>query len=210
MLLRDAFLKLGSFPEPISVTTEGLHRVGVMGADAGGAIVLFLAAGLFARMQRHTPITTDQADGRSFRALKSVLVSGLLLVLGALCGYRLLALVGPFNAPPVLDTYFTVLVFVDVLLAFTSLAFTQTPAIVFRNFGFAFSAILLRLAVASPEFIRPSLGLAGAVAAIAVTFAYNISTDQTGEQPAVDPDVDSEADSKGDPDKDTTDDNHPS
>lgn len=177
VLLRDAFLKLESFPEPIEVGLEDLRSIGVMVADAAGGVLLFIAAAVFTRLQRHTPITLDAAGGEMFRAIKRVIVMLLLVVLVLLCVQHALGAVGAAGALPILDTFFTVLVFVDILLAFVSLAFTTNPAIVFRNFGFAFSAILLRLALASPEFVRPAMGVAGALTAIAMTLAYNLASD---------------------------------
>ena len=174
VLLRDAFLKLESFPEPISVTNDDLIKIAIMTSDAAAAIVLFLASTLFAKLQRHTPITRDQPSRQKFRGIKQVLVLVLLATLLGLAAYRGLGLVVSLPVVNIIDTYFTVLVFVDVLLALASLAFVDTPAIVFRNFGFAFAAILLRLALASPEFIRPTLGIAGAAVAIAVTLVYNL------------------------------------
>lgn len=183
VLLRDAFLKLESFPEPIKLDPEDLGIVGVMVADAVGGLLLFVSAAVFARLQRHTPITLDAAGGERFRAVKRVIVILLLGVLVMLCVLRGLGAAGLASPVPILDTFFTVLVFVDVLLAFVSLAFTTNPAIVFRNFGFAFSAILLRLALASPEYIRPALGIAGAITAISMTLAYNLATDSHARTP---------------------------
>lgn len=178
LLLRDAFLKLGSLGEPIKITLAELDRVAIMASDAGGAILVFIAAGFFSQLQRHTPITTDEEGGQRFRSIKKLIVLALLATLAWLCAARLF---GSFASGPdiqLVETFFTVLVFVDVLLAFVSLGFTDNPAIVFRNFGFAFAAILLRLSVASPEFIRPTIGVLGALAAICVTVAYNIASKQ--------------------------------
>lgn len=177
VLLRDAFLGLDSLPEPIKVDYDQLPNVAVMASDAAGSILVFVAAALFARLQRHTPITSDTSGAETFVTVKRVIVIFLILLLVGLSMFRIAGIAGLPDTLPVLETYFTVLVFVDVLLAFVSLAFATNPAIVFRNFGFAFSAILLRFAIASPEFIRPGLGVAGALTAIAVTMAYNLAID---------------------------------
>lgn len=177
VLLRDAFLKLESFPEPIEVVFEDLRSIAIMGADAAGGVLLFVSAAIFEKIQRHTSITIDPAEGEKFGDIKRSIVLILLGVLSILCVLHIVGIFQDTKPIPILDTFFTVLVFVYVLLAFTSLGFTTNPAIVFRNFGFAFSAILLRLALASPEFIRPALGVVGALTAIAMTLAYNLSTD---------------------------------
>ena len=183
VLLRDAFLKLDAFSEPIKVGFEQLPTVAVMAADAAGGVLLFVGAAIFARLQRHRPLTQDPASGERFKAIKRGVVLLLLATLLGLCALRVFAVAGLAPVVPILDSFFTVLVFVDVLLAFVSLAFTTTPAIVFRNFGFAFAAIMLRFALASPEYIRPALGVAGAITAIAMTLAYNLATDTDRRSP---------------------------
>jgi len=174
VLLRDAFSELAGFPEPIRVTGEYAREVGVMATDAAGAILLFVCAAFFSRMQRHVPITLDTLGGRRFVEIKKVIALGLVVVLAVLSFRDLYSLLWGEKTHRLFDTFFTILVFVDVLLAVVSLGITDNPAIIFRNFGFAFAAILLRLAIASPEFVRPALGLAGGLTAIAVTVAYNI------------------------------------
>jgi len=163
VLLRDAFLMLARLPEPIVVKPEQFLTVGAMGADAAGAVLLFLIAALFGRMQRHRPIIEDEAGLRRFRDLKKLVAIMMLVVLVALCARDLAGLLTGRPPHGFIDVLFTVLVFVDVLLALISIAFTDVPAVIFRNFGFAFAAIVLRLAVASPEFVRPSLGVLGGI-----------------------------------------------
>jgi glycopeptide antibiotics resistance protein len=182
VLLRDAFLLLGKLPEPISVTEGQYLTVAAMGADAAGAVLLFLTATLFARMQRHRPVVHDAADVRRFRNIKKTIALVMLGVLAALCVRDLVQLASGHASHELFDVFFTVLVFVDVLLAVISLGYTDVPAVIFRNFGFAFAAIVLRLAIASPEFVRPVLGVIGGLVAIAVTITYNLSDDASPEE----------------------------
>jgi len=185
VLLRDAFAELSTFEEPIRVTLDDAHALGVMGSDALGAVLLFLGATLFSRMQAHRPITKDTARVGEFVRMKRAIALSLVGILAALCVRDAVSLLWGEQEHRLFDTFFTVLIFVDVLLAVISLAYTEIPAVVFRNFGFALAAILLRLAIASPEFLRPLLGVAGAVTAIGVTLAYNLAIDREtpGENP---------------------------
>ena len=172
ILIHDAFKLLSEFGEPISVTDQWRPML-VMSADAIGAIALFVIANVFRRMQRHSRITRDDSTQRSFVALKRLLALVLFLVLiGLLVGDLLRGFRGEFGMRT-FDLFFTTLVFVDVLLAMLSLAFTQSHPVVFRNFAFAFVAVMLRLALASDEFYRPAIGVVAGLVALAVTFAYN-------------------------------------
>jgi hypothetical protein len=173
LLLRDAFAKLAEFPEPISLSREQYAILGVMGADAAGALLVFAGSTWFAKLQRHRPIVTDERVARRFVAIKRAISAALLGIFAWLCARDVAMLLWGSGVHEVFDHFFTVLVFVDVLLAVIALGFSSKPPIVFRNFGFAFAAILIRLAVASPDYVRPGLGLASVIVAIAVTAAYN-------------------------------------
>ena len=175
VLLRDAFSELSTFQEPISVTFDDVHALGIMGSDAVGAVLLFLGATVFSRMQGHKPISKDTARIGDFVRAKRAIALALVGILAFLCVRDITSLFWGEAEHRLFDTFFTALIFVDVLLAVISLAFTEIPAVVFRNFGFALAAILLRLAIASPEFLRPALGVAGALTAIGVTLAYNLA-----------------------------------
>ncbi|MEL6397295.1 MAG: hypothetical protein AAFQ71_15030 [Planctomycetota bacterium] len=180
VLLRDAFAKLGEFTEPIDIGFEELggeqgKALAIMGTDAAGAIALFLCATLFARFQTHTPIISDPARSGTFVAIKQAVMLAMLVTLAGLLTADLIKLLGGGVDLRLFDRFFTTLVFVDVLFAVVSLGFTEIPAVVFRNFGFAFAAIMLRLAIASDEFIRPVLGVTGGATALGVTAVYNLS-----------------------------------
>ncbi len=194
LLLRDAFAKLAEFPEPIRIAPEQYRALGVMGADAAGAIAIFAASTWFAKLQRHAPIVADAHSADLFVAIKKTIALLLIVTLALLCVSDVYSIMWGGGAHELFDRFFTVLVFADVLLAVISLGFTSKPPIVFRNFGFAFAAILLRLAIAAPDYFRPGLGVAGAVVAVAVTLAYNWAIDESPngdpfEDPAASEDV---------------------
>lgn len=174
ILLRNAFVQLSEFGEPLVVAGHW-NAVFAMGADAAGAILLFLITNWYRRMQRHSRITPDQTSQDRFVSIKKVISLLLLGVLVALIAYDIWSATGGEGHIITFDAFFTTLVFADVLLAFVSLGFSQTHPVVFRNFGFAFVAVLLRLALASEEFFRPAMGVAAGLVAVGVTFAYNDS-----------------------------------
>lgn len=175
VLLRDAFAELSKLPEPIQVTPEEFHAIAVMASDAIAAIVLFMLAVWFERLQMHRPITGDPMRVASFIRQKKLVVLGLLLSLVVMLVTEVASVLTGGDGFRVFAAFFTVLVFVDVLFAVISLGVSENSAIVFRNFGFAFAAIVLRLAIASPVFVRPALGVAAGILAIGVTLAFNYS-----------------------------------
>jgi len=183
ILIRDAFVGLTELPEPIGITGH-YDTVMTMSADAGGAIALFGVAALYRRLQRHVPIAEDEASQRVFVRIKRVLATGMLALLVGLIVSDVYSWLWGEGAHEIFDVFFTALVFVDVLLALVSIGFTDREAVVFRNFGFAFAAVLLRLALAAPDLVRPALGIAGGFVAVIVTLAYNFDMDVGDRQAA--------------------------
>jgi hypothetical protein len=124
-------------------------------------------------------LVKDADSAGRFLTIKKLLAFGLLVTFAGLIVQDVISMLWGAGGHRLFDNFFTILIFADVLLAIVSLGFTDNPSIVFRNFGFAFAAIVLRLAVASPEYLRPALGVAGALIAIGVTLSYNWATDES-------------------------------
>lgn len=175
ILMRDAFVGLESFGEPLEIA--GRWDVGLaMAADAAGALVLFLVALWYGRLQRHDPITVKPGSRDAFVAVKKLVALVLLGVIVWLLVYDAWRIATGAGAIRLFDLFFTTLVFADVLLALVSLGFSQRYAVVFRNFGFAFVAVMLRLALTSDVFYRPAIGVAAGLFAVGVTAVYNLSS----------------------------------
>jgi len=176
ILLRDAFVPIESFGEPLNLTGQR-DVVMAMIADAIGAMLLFITCQYFTRLQHHRPITDDDASSERFIAIKKLVATGLLVLLFGLVILDAKMVMTTGKALRIFDIFFTAFVFVDVLLALVSMSFSRTHPVVFRNFGFAFVAVLLRLALAAPEFARPALGVGAGVFAVFLTVAYNYALD---------------------------------
>ncbi len=172
ILLRDAFVQLSEFGEPLE-TAGHMETTLSMLADAAGAIVLFVIVNIYGRMQRHHPITPNDLSQQRFVAIKKLIGLSLMVVLVGLLTLEVRQVLNGGEDFRVFDIFFTALVFVDVLLALVSLGFSDSHPIVFRNFGFAFVAVMLRLALASEDFYRPALGVVAGLIALGVAWAYN-------------------------------------
>ena len=71
------------------------------------------------------------------------------------------------------ETFYTVIVFADVLIVLLSLRYSASYHVVFRNSGLAVATVLLRVALAAPPFYNAALGLAAALFALGLTIACN-------------------------------------
>ncbi|HEU4456667.1 MAG TPA: hypothetical protein VFR81_26605 [Longimicrobium sp.] len=172
ILLRKAFLEIASFPEPVR-WEDVAPAVPRVAADVGGALLIFVVLGFYYRSQRHLPISTVVDDRSSFIAVKKLLALGLLAVLallGAIDGWRLVV---EGREETFFTTFYTVLIFTDILVVLVSLRYSSEYRVVFRYSGFAAATVLIRLALTAPPYVNAALGFGAAVFALGLTLAYN-------------------------------------
>ncbi len=172
IMLRHSFEELVHFNEPL-VWDHTLEPVLKMLSNAGGALVIFMLVGFYYSLQRHRPITRDIKAAADFIGVKKI-VSLLLLSIFFFIGSS--NLYGFFTGTPSSDffpVFYTILIFSDILLVFISLRYGSSYPIVFRNSGFAFATLLIRLALSAPPYINVLLGIGSVLFAIGITYAYN-------------------------------------
>jgi hypothetical protein len=176
IMLRQSFKELVDFQEPIrwtlanDATREAVQRVVV---DATGALAVFLIVGVYYKLQRHRRITETAAEQQRFVSFKKLLSNVLLLVLAGLVLYTGGSFVAHGHGIAFFDTFYTVLIFSDVLIVLLSLRYSTTYYVVFRNSGFAAATVMIRLALAGPRYIDVLLGIGAALFGVGLTAAYN-------------------------------------
>lgn len=172
ILVRQTFKEFTRFPEP--VTWDHVRPAILdMAAVSSGALLIFVVLGFYYRLQRHLPISADPDARWSFAASKKLTALALLLLFVVMGILDLLRMVAGADAYPFFETFYTVLIFADVLLVLLSLRYSSTYAVVFRNSGFAVSTVFLRLALTSPHAIKALMGVLAALFALSLTVAYN-------------------------------------
>ena len=73
----------------------------------------------------------------------------------------------------VFEIFYTLLIFADVLIVLISLRYSVAYPVVFRYFGFAVAAVLIRLALTAPRVVDAGLGVIASLFAYALTWVYN-------------------------------------
>lgn len=169
ILIRQSFKELGDLSEPITWAGGGSEAVIKIFSDATGALLIFGLLGLFYKIQnrRHE---AESADPRmlSFVAFKKLVALALLLVLvviGVVVIWDALSqgggLVGCFRAfySSFFTSFYTVLIFADVLVVLASLRYSRAYDFAFRYFGFTVATVMIRLALTAPRFIDAAIGV---------------------------------------------------
>lgn len=172
ILLRNSFKELVHLPEPIQLGTDIMPVVRIF-SDGLGALIIFILLGLYYRQQRHrTELMTGESRYR-FVAAKKLVALSLLAVfvsLGFYGGWDYLFGDKTFAFFP---TFYTVLIFSDILLVLISHQFLPTFHAILRNSGYAVSTLLLRLSLTAPPYYDAAIGVGAAVFALALTWTYN-------------------------------------
>jgi hypothetical protein len=172
ILIRQTFKEFTAFPEPVS-WEHVRPAILPMAAVSFGALLIFVVLGFYYRSQRHQPLSADPDDRWSFGATKKLVAMALFTLLALIGLVDLIRGLRGDAVYPFFETFYTVLIFSDVLLVLVSLRYSSTYAIVFRNSGFAVSTVFLRLALTSPHHIKALMGLGAALFALGLTVAYN-------------------------------------
>jgi hypothetical protein len=113
--------------------------------------------GFYYAAQRHVPLTGHSRDRESFIALKKVVALALLVAFGVLA-----IRTGLHENVHFFESFYTALVFADILLVLLSLRYSSAYHVVFRNSGLAVATVLLRLGLSAPAYYNAALGLASA------------------------------------------------
>ena len=172
ILLREAFKEFSNFGEPIQ--WEAVRQpVYHMMADALGALLIFVVIAFYYRVQEHRRITTDREDEASFVAAKKLIALVLLLTFAGIGIHDLTLLLSGGTPYPFFKTFYTVLVFSDVLIVLLSLRYTATYHVVFRNSGFALGTVALRIALAAPPYVNAAIGFGASLFVLGLTSAHN-------------------------------------
>lgn len=178
ILLRNTFKELVNLPEPLHVTADWSPILRIV-ADGSGALLIFALLGVYTRLILPHDQGVRMEKSRpgqarySFIASKKIVALILLAVFVAL-GVR--ALAETFSGRHTFEffeTFYTVLVFSDILIVLLSQRYIPGYLAVFRNSGYALATLGIRLALAAPPFYNALLGVGAALYAVALTWTYN-------------------------------------
>ena len=173
IFLRSAFKALVDFPEPITITGHE-QELWIILADGGGAIAIFALLGLYTLLRRQLDETL--AGGPMLykfvasKKLVALVMLAIFIWMGIKNGFLFFSGDEPFNF---FQSFYTVLIFSDIMLVLIAQRFLPEFRAVFRNSGFALATLLVRLALTAPPFYNVLIGIGSAVFACLLTLVYN-------------------------------------
>ncbi len=177
ILLRNSFKELVNLPEPLHVGGDWTPILRIV-SDGVGALIIFGMLGLYDRLPQLSLPQTGMRLARgyaryAFIASKKLVALVLLAVFAELGCRAVWEGLTHQHTFEFFDTFYTVLVFSDILLVLLSQRFIPGYLAVFRNSGYALATLGIRLALAAPPFYNTALGIGSALYAVALTWTFN-------------------------------------
>lgn len=173
IFLRDAFKELSHLPEPISLEShfEVLWHILSYGF---GALAIFGLLGVYTFSLKNLDKALEPGPSlnRFIAAKKSVA----LCMLFTFCGMGLYNAYLKLSGQPTFhffQSFYTVLIFSDILMVFLAQTFLPQFQAVFRNSGYALATLLIRLSLTAPPYFSVLIGLASVILALLLTLVYN-------------------------------------
>ncbi|GBC62880.1 hypothetical protein DENIS_3864 [Desulfonema ishimotonii] len=121
----------------------------------------------------HHPISPDEKDAAGFIRAKKTIALLLLMFFLALEGYSFLTWLRTGQSGNFFVTFYTALVFSDILLVLLSLRYGIRFPVVFRNSGYALATVFLRVALTAPPYVNALIGICAGLYVLVINVAYN-------------------------------------
>ena len=170
--LRSGFKELVHFPEP-AVVPGNEQALSYIVAHGLGAFLIFVILGVYTKVQRNYPdmLTGDQRY--RFVAGKKALALVLLAAFAVMGTRDMVSVVVHHDHGDFFASFYTMLIFSDILIVLISQRFLPMFHMVFRNSGFALCTLIMRLALTAPPYLSAAMGVGVAVFTVCLTLAHN-------------------------------------
>ena len=107
---------------------------------------------LLIKLQKHRDFTSNENEVKRFIIIKKAL--SLILIFIFLTFDSILWFFGHKETTNFFSKFYTVLIFSDIFIVLVSLRYSFSYAVLFRNSGFAFTTVIIRIALTAPVYIN--------------------------------------------------------
>ncbi|MEA3466368.1 MAG: hypothetical protein U9R29_10255 [Thermodesulfobacteriota bacterium] len=172
VLLRNIFKEISTLHEPL-VWEEISHLTLEIAALALGALTIFVILNIYYRQVDEKPLNSDERDTATFISIKKLIALLLMFSFLTILGinwWNSLFLGLPNQT---FESFFTLLIFSDILIMLISMRYGSCYRIAFRNSGFAVATLLIRIALITPPLYSAIIGVSSALLVLGIRVAYN-------------------------------------
>ena len=147
-----------------------------------GAIIIFSLISVTGTLQKRYKLTSTEDDQIQFIRLKKLLAI-LLLIAFAAVGYNdLKTLIYTGSYLHSFQTFYTVLIFSDIIIVLIALRYTLNYYRIFRYSAFVLATILIRISLSADTYYNVAIGVVACLFVLALTIAYNYFLKDTSQQ----------------------------
>jgi hypothetical protein len=171
ILLRNSFKEFGELPD-ITDLTSNMEIAYHMFSDAFGALIIFVGIYFIRLTSKHYRITESDDDQYRFGQLKKVISVILMLIFLILMMQDAWLFLNHETTFKFFQTFYTILIFSDILIVLISLRYSYRYTVLFRNSGFALATVLLRVALTAPVYINVIIGLVAVIFVLILNVFY--------------------------------------
>jgi len=172
IFLRSAFKEFSHFDTIPDIDLYSEPVLNMLAFGIGGLLIFFLT-GLTNSFQQHLTITKSRKDKLSFIAVKKMLSLGLLigfLVIGVFDVWHLIN-TGTYDQS--FASFYTLLVFSDILIVLIALRYSTAYHIIFRYSAFILATIIIRISFSFKGYEAVIVGVSGSIFVLLLTLTYN-------------------------------------
>lgn len=173
VLLRSAFKEFGYMEQPIEWSNLIYEPLLHILSDAFGALVILLIIGIYYRKQRHERITENKNQQNEFINFKKLLSLFLLVVFIYLGVSDLYKFIVNGYYTDSFNTFYTILIFADILILLYSLRYSSRYFNLFRYSSFALATVLIRISLTAPPYLNVLVGTLAGLFVLGLTLMYN-------------------------------------
>lgn len=173
ILLRDVFKEISHIKEPV-VWEQLSDKVVPIVATSVGAVIIFALLGLFYRLTKRVALKISEEEKRSFILSKKMISLGLLVAFHGIIINRVAGKFFGFPTGDIFESFYTLLIFTDILIVLISMRYGHDYQIAFRNSGFAVVTVFIRIALIAPPHFSALIGVGAALFALSVITVFNL------------------------------------
>lgn len=138
-----------------------------------GAIIIFALISFTGSLQKRYKLTSTEQDQTQFIRLKKLLALLLLVAFAAVGVNDLKILFSTGSYLHSFQTFYTVLIFSDIIIVLIALRYTLNYYRIFRYSAFVLATILIRISLSAETYYNVGIGVVACLFVLALTIAYN-------------------------------------
>ncbi len=172
VLLRNIFKQISHIQEPV-VWNDISPIVIDIAALASAALTIFIILHFYYRQIEPKILNDDDDETALFIITKKVIAILMMISFVALLSFNGWNSLFYGHHNTTFESFFTLLIFSDILIMLISMRYGSSYRVAFRNSGFAVATLMIRIALITPPLYSAIIGVVSALFILGIRFAYN-------------------------------------